>query len=156
MKDCFYLRAREPLAQTPSRILDRLLHWAEVRQDQTFVAKRSSEGNWLRLSYGEMLDRVRAIAANLLDYSLGPERPLLILSGNDLEHLQLTLAAYYIGVPVCPVSPAYSIVAKEFSKLRHILKLTSPGLVFASDGELYAKAITEEVPIVAADRKLTQ
>lgn len=141
-----YLTARETLQPQPARLLDRLLQWAEVRGEQTFVARRGADGEWQRISYREMLARVRVLAVHLLDYDLGSQRPLLILSGNDLEHLQLALAALYIGVPYCPVSPAYSLVAKDFAKLRHIVELLRPGLVMAADGGAFSRAIDAVVP----------
>jgi len=141
-----YLKAREPLAELPQRLLERLLQWAEVRGEHTFVARRGSDGQWQRISYHEMLGRVRCMAAHLLDHELSAERPLVILSGNDLEHLQLALAAMYIGVPYCPVSPAYSTVARDYSKLQHIFDLLRPGLVMAADGAAFTRAIDAVVP----------
>lgn len=141
-----YLTAQEPLQPLPDRILDRLVHWANVRGDQTFVARRGADGEWQRISYREMLGRVRCVAAHLLDYDLGPQRPLVILSGNDLEHLQLALAALYLGVPYCPVSPAYSLVARDFTKLNHIFELLEPGMVAATDGAAFSRAIESVVP----------
>lgn len=141
-----YLSSEEALQPLPDRILDRLVHWANLRGDQTFVARRDARGEWQRISYREMLGRVRSLAAHLLDFDLGPQRPLLILSGNDLEHLQLALAALYIGVPYCPVSPAYSLVARDFAKLNHIVQLLQPGLVAAADGVAFSRAIESVVP----------
>ncbi len=60
------------------------------------------------------------------------ERPVAILSDNDLEHLTLALGAMWAGVPYAPVSPAYSLVSQDYGKLRHILGIATPGLVFAS------------------------
>ncbi|WP_448681717.1 feruloyl-CoA synthase [Pseudomonas nicosulfuronedens] len=136
-----YLRAREALAPLPERLLERLQHWAAERPQQTFVAARDGSGQWRRISYAQMLDDTRRIAQNLLAYRLGPERPLLILSGNDLEHLQLAFAAMYAGIPYCPVSPAYSLVSQDFAKLRHIVQLLQPGLVYASDAGPFARTI---------------
>ncbi|OWJ91669.1 feruloyl-CoA synthase [Pseudomonas sp. A46] len=141
-----YLTAREALQPLPARLLDRLLHWAEVRGEQTFVARRDGNGAWQAISYRDMLGRIRRIAAHLLDYGLSPARPLVILSGNDLEHLQLALAACYIGVPYCPVSPAYSLVARDYAKLQHIVDLLQPGLVMAADGGAFARAIEAVLP----------
>lgn len=141
-----YLNAREPLATLPDRLLDRLLHWAEVRAEHTFVARRGGDGQWQRISYRDMLARVRCIAAHLLEHDLSEQRPLVILSGNDLEHLQLALAAMYIGVPYCPVSPAYSTVARDYTKLQHIFDLLRPGLVMAADGAAFSRAIEAVVP----------
>ena len=41
----------------------------------------------------------------------------------------------FAGVPFAPISPAYSTVSQDYGKLRHILGVLTPGLVFASLGE---------------------
>ncbi|GGO83431.1 feruloyl-CoA synthase [Marinobacterium nitratireducens] len=142
----FYLSPREALAAYPERLLERLQHWAEVRPEQTFVAQRRGDGDWQRISYRDMLARVRKIAQSLVGLNLSQDRPLLILSGNDLEHLQMALGAMYAGVPHSPVSPPYSLIAQDFTKLEHIVNLIRPGLVFAASGERFARAIIAVVP----------
>ncbi|MCF5495672.1 AMP-binding protein, partial [Pseudomonas syringae] len=114
------MRALEPLAEYPDRLLERLVHWANVRPQQTFIAARDSLGGWRKVSYADMLTDVRAIAQSLLDYGLSAEKPLALLSGNDIEHLQIALGAMYAGIPYCPVSPAYSVMSQDFAKLRHV------------------------------------
>ncbi len=89
---------------------------------------------------------MRRIGASLLTRNLSAERPIVILSGNDLEHALLGLAANYVGIPYAPVSPAYSLISSDFGKLRHIVNLLTPGLVFACDGAQYARAIAAVVP----------
>ncbi|WP_244309070.1 feruloyl-CoA synthase [Pseudomonas duriflava] len=140
------MRALEPLAPLPRRLLDRLVHWARVRPEHTFVAARENGGDWRRITYADMLQRVRAIAQSLLGFGLSAERPLIILSGNDLEHLQMCLGAMYAGIPFCPVSPAYSLLSQDLAKLKHIVDLLDPGLVFACDGDLYRRAIEARIP----------
>jgi feruloyl-CoA synthase len=149
--------SREPLAPYPKRLTDRLLEWAERDPERTLVAKRESKdkgGDWRRLSYGAALVSARAIAQALLDLRLSAERPVVILSDNDIEHLQLALGAMLAGVPYAPISPAYSLVSQDFGKLRHIVGLLTPGLVFAS-GPAYAKAIAAvvaaETPVVLTE-----
>ncbi|CAM3836396.1 Long-chain-fatty-acid-CoA ligase ACSBG2 [Pseudomonas reidholzensis] len=143
--DILYLNPVETLRAYPQRLMERLLHWAELRGEQTFVARRGEDGQWQHISYADMLQRVRRIATWLLDQGLSAERPLLILSGNDLEHVQLASAALYAGIPYCPVSPAYSLLSQDFGKLRHIAETLQPGLVFAADAT-YARAIEAVFP----------
>ena len=150
-----YVTSTEPLGPYPKRLTDRLLHWAEVAPDRTLVAKRTSAaegGDWRRVSYAEALTSARAIAQFLLDRDLSAERPVVILSDNDIEHLLLALGAMLAGVPYAAISPAYSLVSQDFGKLRHILGLLTPGLVFAADGAAYAKAIgatvAADLPVV--------
>lgn len=98
------------------------------------------------LSYGEAFARVRALGQALLERGLSGERPVAILSENDIEHALLALAAMHVGVPYSPVSPAYSLVSRDYGKLRSIIDLLQPGLVFIADGTTYAKAIAAAVP----------
>ncbi|WP_163014841.1 feruloyl-CoA synthase [Pseudomonas viridiflava] len=141
-----HMRSLEPLAELPRRLLDRLVHWAHVRPQQTFVAARDSLGGWRTVSYAEMLDSVRAIAQSLLKYELSAEKPLALLSGNDIEHLQIALGAMYAGIPYCPVSPAYSVLSQDYAKLRHVCQVLQPGLVFVSDAAPFQRAIDAVIP----------
>ena len=141
-----HMRSLETLEPMPERLLDRLVHWAQVRPEHTFIAARDSDGEWRRISYAQMLEDVRAIAQSLLVYGLGAERPLAILSGNDIEHLQMALGAMYAGIPYCPVSPAYSLLSQDFAKLRHVCDLLQPGLIFVSDAAVYQRAVDAVLP----------
>ncbi len=152
-----HMRALEPLQAHPHRLMERLQQWARLRPQQTFVARRGADGQWQRISYAQMLARTRVIAEHLLGFDLSAERPLVILSGNDLEHLQLTCAALYAGVPYCPVSPAYSLVSRDYGKLRHIIDTLTPGLVYAADasyGAAIAAVLPAHLPVVLGDGRL--
>ena len=123
------IHARSPhrLGDYPARLTWSLEHWAAHAPDRTFLAKRDRAGDWRRLTYAETLQRVRRIGQALLERGLSAGRPLAILSGNDLEHALLALAAQHVGVPYAPISPAYSLVSKDFGKLRYIMELLTPG-----------------------------
>lgn len=146
-----YIEATEPLKEYAERITDRLMHWAHVAPDRTFVARRAqlpdgSTGEWRHLSYAQALQDARRIGQALLNRGLNAERPVMILSENSLEHAQLSLACIYAGIPYCPVSPAYSIVSQDYDKLRHIFETLTPGLVFASDAARFGRAIAAVAP----------
>lgn len=145
------LRATEPLQPFAERLTDRLEHWAATAPDRVFVARRGPDGAWITISYAQMLDRVQRLGQALATRGLSAERPIAILSDNDLEHLTLALAAQWIGVPYAPISPAYSTVSQDGAKLRQILATLQPGLVFASDGAVYGRAIAH---CVGADVEL--
>lgn len=140
------VRAVEPLGPYPVRLTDHLIRWAQVAPERTFVAKRDRTGAWQRLTYGEALEQARTIGAALLARGLSAERPLVILSGNDLDHATLGLAALHVGVPYAAISPAYSRVSQDFARLRDIVRLLTPGLVYAQDGARFAEAISATVP----------
>ena len=140
------LASQETLDAYPDRLTDRLVSGAERHPDRTLVAQRGADGAWQRISYREMLEQARAVGQALLDRGLSAERPLMVLSGNDLQHLQLALGALYAGVPYCPVSPAASGPHADLTKLTHFVRHLTPGMVYASDGAACAKALAVTVP----------
>jgi feruloyl-CoA synthase len=140
------LTPRAKLSPYPARFTDALEHWAERTPQQTMVARRNTQGEWQRVSYRDALIRVRRLAAGLTTLPLSVERPLLILSGNSIEHMLLGLAAMYVGVPFCPVSPAYSQASSDLGKLRHVVDMLTPGMVAAFGAGPFARAIDIVVP----------
>lgn len=141
------LNAPHGLDRYPDRLTEWLVHWAAVAPDRVFIARRGSDNEWIRLSYRETLAKVRAIGQALLDRGLSTERTIAILSGNSLEHQLLGLAAIHVGIPYAPISPPYSLLANDFSKLRRTLELMTPGLIFVQDGAQYERALREVLPV---------
>jgi feruloyl-CoA synthase len=145
-----YLRADQDLRDYPVRMTDRLQHWATTAPARTFMARRmkladGSTGDWRHVSFGEAWSRARNIAQGLIDRGLSAERPVVILSENDLEHALLALGCLVAGVPYVPTSPPYSLISQDYDKLKHVLKTVTPGMVFAADGTRYGKAIAATV-----------
>jgi len=136
-------RALEPYPQT---LTERLAYWADAAPERIFLAQRDSAGAWRSVTYSTAFARVRAIAACLLERELSPERPIAILSGNDIEHALLGLAAMHVGIAYAPISVPYSLVSRDFKKLKAIIEILTPGLVFAADGAAFAPAIAATVP----------
>ena len=145
-----YLRADQVLKPYAQRMSDRLAHWAEHAPDRVFIARRErladgSLGAWRRITYGEAWATAHSIAQGLINRGLSVERPVAILSGNDLEHALFSLGCLIAGVPFVPTSPAYSLISVDYDKLKHVLRTVTPGLVFASDAAGYGKAIQAAV-----------
>jgi feruloyl-CoA synthase len=140
------LRSLEPLGEYPRRFTEYLVRWADECPGSVFLAQRQADGAWRTLTYSAALEQVRRIGGALLQRDLGAERPLMILSGNSIEHALLALAAMHVGVPVAPVSPAYSLVDPEASRVRHAVGLLTPGLVYAEDAALFERAVAQAVP----------
>ncbi|WP_028060897.1 feruloyl-CoA synthase [Candidatus Solirubrobacter pratensis] len=128
--------ALEPYEASLGMLLRR---WAEEAPDRTFLAERAGD-DWRTLTWAEANAAASSIAQGLLDRRLGPDRPLMILSGNSIDHALLMLGGFLAGVPVVPVSPAYSLMSTDFGKVRHIAGLVKPGLVFAQ-GDAFAGAL---------------
>ncbi|OLL28194.1 feruloyl-CoA synthase [Burkholderia sp. SRS-W-2-2016] len=144
--DTWYLHAAETLGEHPQRMTERLESGARAHPERWLAARRGSDGQWVGLSYAAALQGARAIGEALLARKLSAERPIAILSGNDLDHLQLMLGAMWAGVPFASISPAYALASGDFGKLRHTIELLTPGLVFASHYDTFSKAIEAVVP----------
>ena len=138
------LSSPHPLGQGVAQLGLYLRHWAEAAPDRTFLAERNTDPNggaWRKVSFGAARSQADAISKALLDRDLGPERPLMILSGNSLKQALLTLGAMQVGIPVAPVSPAYSLMSQDFAKLRHIFDLVCPALIYVEDAAPFAGAL---------------
>ena len=125
-----------------------LEHWAGAAPDRPWLARRGPGGDWITLTYREGLARARAIGGALLALGLGPDRPLLILSGNSLEHALLGAACFLTGIPYAPVSPAYSLVSQDHAKLKEIVATLNPGAFYVDDARAFGPALRA----VGADR----
>ena len=141
-----YLESPFPLAAYAVKLTERLELWAAAAPDRTFLAERNASGDWRRVSYRETLAAVRNLAQAILDRQLSPDRPIVILSGNSIDHALLALAAMYVGVLYAPVAPAYSLQAREFTTLRQIFGRMQPGLVFAAEGAAFERALKDTLP----------
>jgi feruloyl-CoA synthase len=151
-----FLRSPHVLGPYPDNLTSRLERWAREIPARAFAAQRDPAGGWRALTYADAHVRVRRIGAALLSRGLSAERPVAILSENSLEHLLLTLAAMHVGVPCAPISPAYSLLSKDYAKLRFVFGLATPGLVFAQDEARFAAAMVAAMPkgteVVFGDR----
>jgi feruloyl-CoA synthase len=135
------LTAHAELGEYPPTVVHSLRRWAEIDPGRPLVARRGPDGQWVTWTYGKVVAAVDAVAQALLDRGLGPERPLLVLSGNSIEHFVVSFGAMAAGVPVVPTSVAYSLASKDHRRIREIADLVRPGAVFADDAVAYARAL---------------
>lgn len=152
------LRSGEPLEEHPVSVLHSLRAWADADPGHVLVSERAGAGAWRDVTYGEAVAAARSIGQGLLDLGLGAARPLLVLSGNSVDHLLVSLGAMTAGVPVVPTSTAYSLQSVDHERIREIARVCTPGAVFAEDGDQYAAAL-EALPglpvIVSRGRRPT-
>ena len=113
------LRSPDTLKPFARCVGDLLLHWADRLPEAVFLAERQGAG-WRRVTWEQARRAVESIAQSLLERGLNRHRPVMILSDNSIDHALLALAAMHVGVPVAPVSPAYSLASRDHSKLRYI------------------------------------
>ena len=134
------LRSPQKLGPYARCVTEWLVNWSDRTPDRVFLAERSDKG-WRKLTYRETYGAVRRIAQALLDRNLNAEMPVAILSDNGIDHALLALGAMHVGIPAAPISPAYSLMSKDFAKLKSIFELLKPGLVYAADPQKFAPAL---------------
>ncbi len=136
----YRLRSRTPLRPHDASLARMFRRAVEAQPDRVFLAERQGDG-WRKLTYGSCRPIVDALAAAFLERGLCPQRPLMILSGNSIDHALMVLAAYTAGIPAAPISVAYSLQSRDFAKLRQIAALLEPGLVYVADTAPFAPAL---------------
>ena len=129
-------------------------HWVKVAPGRDFIAERAGEG-WRVLTYAQAHDRISRLATDLKFMGLGPEKPLLILARNSIDHALIAYAAMRIGCPIAPLSPQYGQAGADPSRLAHATNLIHPHVVFVEDGEAAAEAIARDpvlhsLPVIAS------
>jgi len=129
------------LGRYETQVGQMLRHWAAQTPLSPFLVERDNDGRWVRLCYAEAADRADSVSQALLDRNLSLERPVMVLSGNSIEHALLSLGAMQVGIPVVPVSPAYSLLSGDHQRLKALFELCSPGLVYVSDSGPFGPAL---------------
>jgi feruloyl-CoA synthase len=137
------LRCRSSEALAPhDPSLARMFRAAVARNpDGLFLAERDAGGVWRKLTYTAARQRIDALAQGLIERGLSAERPVMILSGNGIDHALLMLAGHSAGIPVAAISVAYSLQSQDHAKLRHIAGLLTPGLIYVADTAPFAQAL---------------
>ena len=135
------LRSPQILSGYPRCLGVYLEHWARVAANRPFVLERSAAGDWAGVNYAAALERVQSIATWLLLQNLSTERPVAILSDNSVQHALLMLAAMHVGIPAVSISPAYSLMSKDFAKLKILIARVSPGVVYVEEHQRFAPAL---------------
>ncbi|MDA9399106.1 feruloyl-CoA synthase [Bradyrhizobium sp. CCBAU 45389] len=142
------LRSPEPLRESARCIGDWLEHFARQTPDTIFLAERGSiDAPWTTVTYAQALRQVRGAASWVLAQGLSVERPLAILSDNSIDHALLALAAQHVGVPSAAISPAYSLMSKDFDKLKSMIALLEPGAIYVSATKPFAAALAAIEPL---------
>jgi len=116
-----------------------LLAAARRTPDQVFLEQRVGD-QWHTLRFEEAWEQAAHLASSLLSLGLNVNRPLAIVSQNSISHALVSLAAQLAGVPVAPISVAYSQI-DDLSRLKSILQLLTPGALFAQDEVAFGRAI---------------
>jgi feruloyl-CoA synthase len=136
------LKSMTPLQPAARCIGDWLEHWARQTPDRIFLGERSSiDAPWTTITYKDALRQVRSTGAWILSQGISAQRPLVILSDNSIEHALFALGAMHVGVPVASISPAYSLMSKDFDKLKRMITLLDPGAIYVSSPKPFASVL---------------
>ncbi len=145
------LKSTEALRPSARCIGDWLEHWARETPERIFLGERASvAAPWTTVTYRDVLRQVRAIAAWILAEGLSAAHPLVILSDNSVVHARLALAAMHAGVPVAAISQAYSLMSRDFDKLKRMIALLEPGAIYVSGTKPFAAALAAIRPLHSA------
>ncbi|MDA8271994.1 MAG: AMP-binding protein, partial [Actinomycetota bacterium] len=136
------LESEELLNAYPKSLVEMLRTWADVDSESTLVAERALDGTWTHCSYGQALSSANAIGQALLERGVSATNPLMILSDNSIGNLLMTLGALTVGIPVVPISVAYSLRSHDHARIRAIHELVRPGAVYVEDVEIYNNALS--------------
>jgi feruloyl-CoA synthase len=146
-----WLKSAAPLREATRCVGDWLEHWARQTPERIFLGERSDvEAAWTLLTYKDALRQVRAGASWILAQGLSAGRPLVILSDNSIDHALLALAAMHAGVPAAAISPAYSLMSRDFDKLKSMIALLEPGAIYVSSTKPFAAALAAIKPLHTA------
>ncbi len=135
------LRSPQALGEYPTNLGCLLFHWAATTPERVFLAERDPHGGWRTLSYAEAARAACSVAQALIDRGLDQSRRVMVLSGNGIDHALMMLGSFLAGVPICPVSPAYSLVSTDYGRLEHIYRLIEPALLYVDSFEAFRPAL---------------
>ncbi|HEV2236428.1 MAG TPA: AMP-binding protein, partial [Ktedonobacterales bacterium] len=130
-----------PLAPAPHNIGTWLRENAARYPHKPFVLQRDAGGTWSGPTHAEALARVNRLSRGLIAAGLDADRPLAILSENSVEMALAQLAAMQVGVPVAPISNAYSTLSQTGGHIRHILDVTAAPVLLMSDADVHMRKL---------------
>ncbi|MGA0606712.1 AMP-binding protein [Phenylobacterium sp. VNQ135] len=137
----YIIRSNHPPGEGPRSIPHLLAEKAAEHPDRPFILQRApGHGPWGGVTYGEAKRAADGVAQWLLDRGLTSADSVMVLSGNAVEHALVMLGCYTAGVPVAPISPAYSLMSADHAKLKHCFATVKPKVVFAQSSETFARA----------------
>ena len=135
------LKCPEPLAPLPSSLIAILRGRAGEHPDREFLCERGADRAWRRVSYADVLEAANAIGQALLDGGYGPDRPIAILSDNSIDQAFMMFGGMTVGIPVMPVSPAYSLMSQDHEKLKTVIAHNDPSVIFIDNPAPFGKAL---------------
>ena len=141
-----YVSNPEPLLPYPRALFDQFDVWAERKPEQVALAERDGTNHWRSISYEQLKAHALAIGEFLLQNGCTPERGLAILAPNSITHALLALGAMRAGIPYASTSPAYALVGRDYGKLKYVLQLMNPAVIYVDNRSDFAEALNAAAP----------
>ena len=141
-----YISSPEPLANYPRALFDRFDYWANLVPDQAAIADRRCDTGWRTVSYADLRENSLAVGEYLLAHGCTADRGLAILAPNSIDHALLALGAMRAGIPYAPITPAYALMSTDFEKLKHVLTLMNPAMIYVDDITPYSISLDSAAP----------
>jgi feruloyl-CoA synthase len=140
---CILVTPELPLASFLSNLPKVLAQRAARHPQKIYLAERRGGKNspWTEASYHGINTRSQAFAAWLLARNIDRSRSVLILSGNSIAHAVIKYGAMAARIPACPVSVNYALMGGDYGRLKHVIGLVKPAVVFAEQTLLFKKAL---------------
>src|SRR5262249_41702210 len=135
------LRSTIPLSGYPRQFSDALRVWASKTPERTLLAERAADGSWRKLSYADAERFADRISQALIARGYGPENPVAALCDNCINMALLKLGAMQVGIPFLPISPAYSLLSENFAKLKYVISMFTPSLIYVPSFAPFTRAL---------------
>lgn len=144
--DIAYINNTKALPAYPDALFHKFDEHADNTPEVVALADRRCADGWRKLTYAELRDKTRRIAQFIIDAGATAERGVAIMAPNSIDHALVAYACLRIGVPYAPVTPAYALLATDFEKLRYVMDLMNPSVLYVDDSAPFAKAIDQAMP----------
>lgn len=149
------MASRIALELTQPNLPSHLRHRAAERPDSVWISEPvRSAGIWRSITFAQARAIVDSLAQALLDMRIPAGRTLALLSANSIEHALISYAAFQVGIPIVPLTPAYALQRNGGAQLRARLSQVDPAIVFVQNARLYGPAldtIGDGVRVIAVD-----
>ena len=140
------LSASDPLREFDPNIMRNFIANAKMQPEKTLYAQRRREsdgqrGDWDHLTFGQARIHVESIGQWLLNKGIGNRDTVLIISGNSIAHALMRLGCIAAGVTACPVSANYALIGGDYERLRYVIGLVKPKIIFSETGGPFNDAL---------------
>lgn len=152
----FIIRSNIAERSHPAGVFEALQAYASADGKRTLFRESDFDSITAEITVGEAYRLAHDVGKALLTLGASAERPVALIAENSIRLAVIILGCYAARVPVAPISPSYSKLSGDFSKLRYVLGELTPAVVVFDDGEAHARALAalswSDTKVVVMDR----